>query len=106
MGEENEGLTFEQGLRKLIMDQSISDLEMLGKVSAMLMDRFDSVQIFTTRHSGSTQGTTQFHWGNGNWYARYGHVKAWVEDEDEKLRIATRIRCAMAAPPTEPPEGE
>lgn len=55
------------------------DLEILKKASQGLIQHFDTVQIFVTRHEG--EGTVRGNWGNGNWYARFGQVSLWVKDE-------------------------
>lgn len=49
----------------------------IDKRIAELMIHFDTVQIFVTRvDDGITMGAAR---GNGNWYARVGHVSCWVE---------------------------
>lgn len=45
-----------------------------------LMEHFDSVQVFVTKHcpAGKDTHTASFVKGDGNWYARYGQVKEWA----------------------------
>lgn len=51
--------------------------EMLQKHVAQLMEHFDTVQIFATLHD---QGDTiQYIEGEGNYFARLGQAKLWVE---------------------------
>jgi hypothetical protein len=56
-----------------------SDLKALKKHVEELGFRFDSVQIFATRHEPDSGGTVNCNFGSGNWYARYGHVQMWVK---------------------------
>ncbi len=47
-----------------------------------LIEHFDSVQIFATRHDGSEYGTISVVNGQGNYFTRYGQVKRWVRKEE------------------------
>ena len=51
--------------------------------SARLAEHFDAVQVFVTKKT--EDGTTVCSWGDGNWYARYGQVKAWIVAEEGKM---------------------
>ena len=60
----------------------------VGKCVSDLMAHFDNVQIFVTRvDDGMTMGYAR---GDGNWYARIGHVTEWINaqhqpgDEEEE----------------------
>lgn len=68
------------------MGQIDRDEEILRKALGMLGEEFDSVQVFCTRHDG--EGTLNVTRGTGNWFARWGQVVQWVEDE---RRLAPRI---------------
>ncbi len=57
-----------------------SDLAKLKAHTAMLMEHFDSVQIFCTRCNGD--GTVSATFGGGNWYARKGQVDEWILKQD------------------------
>jgi hypothetical protein len=60
-------------------EQRISDQERLKAAVNGLIEHFDTVQIFATRHeSGTLDGTVAASRGGGNWYARIGHVKEWI----------------------------
>jgi hypothetical protein len=59
------------------------DIEMVKGHCARLAEHFDAVQIFVTRPS--EDGTVTCQWGSGNWYARYGQVKAWVIGEEKEF---------------------
>jgi len=54
------------------------DVALLKSACMGLMEHFDTVHIFATRHRGRDAGTTFCNWGSGNWYARYGQVRTWI----------------------------
>jgi len=49
---------------------------------AKLMEHFETVQIFVTRHD-SHVGTGACTRGDGNFYARMGQVRDWIDREHE-----------------------
>jgi hypothetical protein len=56
----------------------------IEKAVTQLGEHFDTVQIFVTRHeSGEKGGTLHNQSGVGNWYARYGQVREWVNQQEE-----------------------
>lgn len=56
-----------------------------------LSEHFDTVQVFTTRYEPNNEGNTiGLQMGQGNWYARFGHIKEWVSKQDEYVRVAIR----------------
>ena len=57
------------------------------KVSELL-EHCDSAQIFITKHAENV--TQSYTWGAGNWYARDGQVRGWIQQNDEGCRIDTR----------------
>lgn len=59
------------------------DKEIIQSHVAQLMEHFDTVQIFCTRHSEELEGTVRVQWGGGNYYARYGQVNKWLIEEEE-----------------------
>ena len=59
------------------------DLKMVQDTIQVLRQRFDTVQIFCSRHE-SAGGTTMIHWGDGNYFARYGQAQLWLMRQDEK----------------------
>ena len=63
-----------------------SDLELLKKAVGELGVRFDAVQVFATRYELDSAGTVNCHWGCGNFFARYGHVRQWVVMEENGLK--------------------
>ena len=58
------------------------DMAYVNKAIELLISHYDSVQIFCTKVSEDGQNTTHVHRGKGDWYARYGLVKAWVKTEE------------------------
>jgi hypothetical protein len=58
---------------------------------AQLMEHFDAVQIFVSRHDGETGNTGSIHRGGGNWYARVGQVQEWLSEADEDVRDNMRM---------------
>ena len=59
----------------------------IDKVLMELGEHWDTVQIFCTRHeAGEHAGTVHRAQGIGNYYARYGQVKQWVDLQDEGTR--------------------
>lgn len=74
-------------------------IELVQKHIAQLSEHFDSVQIFVTRHDGESGSTLGVNLGEGNWYARRGHVEDWltaidnvtaseaIEDREERKNI-------------------
>ena len=57
---------------------------------ATLVEHFDTVQIFCTRHE-APEGTIQIMRGRGNWFARYGQLVEYVEKCKEEPRITARL---------------
>lgn len=55
-----------------------ADLSKLKNATARLMEHFDTVHIFVTRHVSDDEGTTAASWGGGNWYARRGQIGDWI----------------------------
>lgn len=51
-----------------------------------LGEHFENVQIFANNLEHGGKHTTHFQMGSGNWYARYGHAKAWVIQQEERER--------------------
>lgn len=60
------------------------DIALVKKHVAALGEHYDSVQIFVTRLNGGD--TIRVSSGEGNWYARFGHVTHWLELQKEAAR--------------------
>lgn len=71
-------------------EQKSADMVLARKHVDALGEHFDSVQIFLTRKSGELDGTVHFHLGSGNYFARCGHVRTWLIQQDEQARIDVR----------------
>ena len=63
--------------------QKDNDMLLLERHTKQLMEHFDTVQIFATRHRpGDAEGSTiTADFGNGNWFARYGQIILWSENQ-------------------------
>lgn len=57
-----------------------------------LSEHFDTVQIFITHHNPTREeyGTMNISVGTGNWLARYGQIKDWINRIDEAGRHEKR----------------
>jgi hypothetical protein len=64
------------------------DLQRLVPHVEALASKFDTVQIFVTRHDITTGGTVSVNSGAGNWYARRGQVREWMIQQEELMRMA------------------
>lgn len=62
-----------------------TDLALVKKATDSLMEHFDTVQIFCTRHE--SDGTCNVQYGLGNWFARSGQVSNWLVKNDEESRV-------------------
>jgi hypothetical protein len=63
------------------------DMELVKKACQTLMEHFDSVQIFVTRHEPyESEGTVNISYGDGNWFTRYGQVKEWTIKTEERTK--------------------
>lgn len=60
------------------------DLKIIQRHVDALREHFDTVQIFTTRHTGAE--TFQMVSGDGNWLARRGQIRDWTLRQDESVR--------------------
>jgi hypothetical protein len=53
-----------------------------------LLEHFECVQIFVSSHMPEgREGTLHLERGGGNWYARSGQIRDWVQIQDEETRI-------------------
>jgi hypothetical protein len=55
-----------------------------------LMEHFDTVQVFVSKHNPVENRTEFLSKGAGNNYARYGQVKQWVIEDEEAARCSIR----------------
>lgn len=75
-------------------DEENADLEIIQRAIDLIGERFDTIQIFTTRYESEKDGgTINVQKGTGNWFARYGQVKTWIVKVDEDLREVARRSC-------------
>ncbi len=55
-----------------------------------LHEHFDSVQIFVTRYNQDEKTTSSLASGSGNFCARKGQIREWIERMDEQDREMER----------------
>jgi hypothetical protein len=67
---------------KIDYEDGNEDLAKLRNAAAQLMEHFDTVQIFVTRHVDYETGTIAAQFGDGNWYARRGQIGNWIVKQD------------------------
>jgi len=72
--------------------QEDQDLRMVRTHCQQLIEHFDTVQIFVSRHnsSGDEDGTISVRDGIGNFHARLNQAKEWITHQDECVREHTR----------------
>ena len=58
-------------------EQKRAEQDQVDRAVAILMEHFDSVQIFVTRNTGPS--TRHISIGSGNWFSRYGQVVDWLQ---------------------------
>jgi hypothetical protein len=63
-------------------------LKIIQSHMAQLAEEFDTIQIFCTRKE--EEGTASYFDGAGNWYARYGQIKAWTVAEERDMDTKNR----------------
>ena len=66
-------------------DQEADDIDRVRRAAVLLMEHFDTVQIFATRHVDDDTGTVSVQWGGGNWFARRGQIGEWVLKQDNNV---------------------
>lgn len=63
------------------------DSKRIREAVRTLSEFFDVVQIFATNHNTiDGSGTRHYIHGAGNYFARYGVTKIWIDQQDEKTR--------------------
>lgn len=65
---------------------SEEDVQLVKDVADRLMEHFDSVRIFVTKHDGTSDTTIPYTTGVGNFYAQLGQVNEWKANQDEIAR--------------------
>lgn len=68
------------------MSQEISEAErtVVEHTRDALLEHFDSVRIFVTKHNGEKDTTSSFTLGGGNYYAQHGLVHEWLARMDSR----------------------
>lgn len=70
-------------------DEARHDYKVLDSFLAQLMEHFDTVQIVATKHCTERDASIKRQRGDGNWYARYGSVKEWINDQERPAGAST-----------------
>jgi len=65
-------------------------LKVLDSNCAQLMEHFDSVRIFVTKHDSLIQTTQVATRGKGNYFASRGYIQDWITQQDENTREECR----------------
>ena len=65
-------------------EQVEKKMDLLANQCKMLLASFDTVQIFCTKTDKETGDTADFAFGDGNYWARYGHIKQWTLKQEER----------------------
>lgn len=64
-------------------DEAEEAVKILDRHVNQLMEHFESVQIFVSKHRPNKDSTLVVQRGDGNWFARYGQVRAWMVREEK-----------------------
>ena len=68
-------------------DGTDRDDALIDRHIAALMEHFDTVQIFVSRHQpGRGGGTMVLDRGAGHWHARYGQIREWQLRMDREVK--------------------
>lgn len=72
-------------------DEGADDRKFIDAKVAEMMERFDSVMVFATKHEGGDDGLTRgYNRGRGNFFTRYGQIREWLIYEEEATRVKVR----------------
>lgn len=63
-----------------------SDQKIVREAVHKLMEHYDSVRIFVTRHNGETDETASYESGGGNFFAQLGQINEWKAIQDQYQR--------------------
>jgi len=63
------------------------DMEIVKYHVGELRKRFDTVRIFCTRDKPNAGGTASATWGAGNWFAQWGQIALWAEQEKREENV-------------------
>lgn len=80
MDPEDSDETPEQKRLTKLVDDACSDLS----------EHFDSIRIFVTMPSETSNHTANYSAGRGNIYAQIGQVREWLIRDDERTRVQER----------------
>jgi len=58
-------------------------LDLVDQKCSELMEHFDAVQIFVSRHEGGAESTASYECGMGNIYTRQGQIDEWLRMQQQ-----------------------
>ena len=68
-----------ESLESISCAENDEDMKWMTDAAIMLSKRFNSVQILATKYDRKTGQTVNVVSGRGDWYARYGVTRAWID---------------------------
>lgn len=68
------------------------DLNRLKQAACALYEHFDAVQILACRCTDDGNRTVHCNYGAGNWFARWGHVKSFVNDVEKGYILGDAVK--------------
>ena len=71
---------------------SPSETNLVEDCKSKLLEHFDTVRIFVTRHSGERDNTATYDSGGGNIYAQLGQIHEWMAIQDQFQRQFAKHR--------------
>jgi hypothetical protein len=71
--------------------QKEDDMQRVNTALETLSEHFETVQIFVTRHEGMLDGSVGANVSSGNWFARYGQVREWIIQQEERMKESIRM---------------
>lgn len=69
------------------MSAEDQEMQRVKDACNVLIEHFDTVQIFVTRYAPEEDcGTVNINYGAGNWFARYGQVCEWLVKQEARTK--------------------
>lgn len=59
---------------------------LVDKCRDQMLEHFDSVRVFVTKHNGGESETQSYETGGGNFYAQLGQVTEWLSIQEQYQR--------------------
>ena len=68
-----------------------ADMDRIRRAVGTLREFFDCVQVFALKEDDA-HNTVHCHYGAGNWFARFGHIKSFVNDTEKGYILGEAAR--------------